>query len=454
MENIKKVHFIAIGGSIMHNLAVNLKNDGYQVTGSDDTFFEPSKSTLRENELLPEKEGWYPEKLSSDIDAVILGMHAKKDNPELLKAKELNIPIYSFPEFIYERSKNKQRIVIAGSHGKTTITSMIMHVLNKLGKPFDYLVGAKVDGFDLMVKLSDAPLIIIEGDEYSTSALDNTPKFLHYHHHIALISGIEWDHVNIYPDRDNYVAQFDKLADQTPKAGSLVFNEDDNLVSVIGNKEREDVVRVPYTTPDHYVKDGKTYLKTEFGDIELGVFGIHNLQNIAGAKAVLSRISVQDKEFYDAIGSFTGASKRMELVGYSTNGAVYKDYAHAPSKIEATTKALKNQYPDRKLIACMELHTYSSLSKDFLKEYKGKLKSADEKLVYFNPKAIAIKGLDDLNPEEVKQAFNDDEIKVFKDSGELKSYLEELDLGNTNLLMMSSGNFDGINIDNLSEKLL
>ncbi|NMM48101.1 UDP-N-acetylmuramate--L-alanine ligase [Marinigracilibium pacificum] len=454
MENIKKVHFIAIGGSIMHNLAVNLAEDGYQVTGSDDTFFEPSRSTLQSKGLLPEKEGWNPEKITNDLSAVILGMHAKKDNPELLRAQELNIPIYSFPEYIYERSKNKQRIVIAGSHGKTTITSMIMHVLNKLGKPFDYLVGAKVEGFETMVKLSNAPIIIIEGDEYSTSALDKTPKFLHYNHHIALISGIDWDHVNIYPDRDQYVVQFDKLADHTPKAGSLVFNEDDNLVSVIGNKEREDVVREPYSLPDHFVKDGKTYLKTEFGDIQLNVFGEHNLLNIEGARKVLSRISVQDKEFYDAIGSFKGASKRMELVGYSPNGAVYKDYAHAPSKIAATTIALKNQYPDRKLIACMELHTYSSLTKDFLSEYEGKLSPADEKIVFFNPKAIEIKGLDDLNPEDVKSAFGDNDIKVFNNSEELRKYLEGLDLSNANLLMMSSGNFDGINIDNLSEKLL
>lgn len=450
-QKTQKVHFIAIGGSVMHNLAIVLKEKGCSVTGSDDEIFEPSLSRLETAGILPEKYGWYPEKITEDLDAVVLGMHAKANNPELLKAQELNLKIYSYPEYIYEQSKDKQRIVIAGSHGKTTITSIILHVLKYHKREFDYLVGARIEGFTNMVKLSDAPIIVIEGDEYLTSPLDRTPKFLKYHHHIGLVSGIEWDHINVFPTIEDYVKQFDYFADATPKAGTLIYCEEDSMATVVCSKEREDVQRIEYKEYPSKIEDGTTYLITPSGDVPVQIFGKHNMQNLSGAKEVLKKIGITNKGFYKAITSFKGASNRLQLLGKNKNKAVYKDFAHAPSKLSATTKALKEQFKDRKLIACLELHTFSSLNRQFLTQYQGTFNRADIAIVYFNPKNLVLKNLENFSVADVKLAFNREDLMVFTDIVELKQYLLSLDWESKNLLMMSSGKFDGLDLKALSE---
>lgn len=452
-ENNQKVHFIAIGGSVMHNLAIALHRKGYKVTGSDDEIFEPSYSRLKDHGILPEKEGWFPENISAGLDAIILGMHARIDNPELLKAQELGLKVYSYPEYIYEQSKNKQRIVIAGSHGKTTITSIILHVLNYFQKDFDYLVGAQIEGFDLMVKLSDAPIIVIEGDEYLSSPIDKVPKFLHYRHHIGLISGVSWDHINVFPTMDEYVRQFDKFADSSTKAGTLIYCEEDDLATVIGGKEREDVQSIEYKSHKHIIKNGQTYLITEVGEIPVSLFGRHNMQNLSGAKAVLNKLGITNENFYEAIQSFKGAAKRLELLYKNDTSSFYKDFAHAPSKLEATTKALKEQYPERHLIACLELHTFSSLNKKFLNQYQGTFDVSDTAIVYFNPKTVQHKKLEPISEEEIKEAFQREDLKVFTDSKTLQDYILEQRWNQKNLLMMSSGTFDGINLKELSNRL-
>ena len=356
-SNLNRVHIIAMGGSVMHALAIALKKQGITVTGSDDEFLNPSRSRLEEHGLLPDEEGWFPEKIDSSIDIILLGMHAHEDNPELARAQELNLSILSFPEFILHQAKHKQRIVVAGSHGKTTITSMIMHVLKFHKRKFDYVVGAKVKGFDETVKLSDAPVIIIEGDEYLSSRVDPTPKFLHYHHHIGLISGIAWDHVNVFPTEEEYVHQFDLFADATPKGGSLAYNDEDELAPAIGSKERADVLPIPYTTHQHEIIDGVTYLIDGDKRIKLKIFGKHNLLNLSGAKAILTRLSITKDNFYDAIKSFELPSLRLNVIKSSNNHTIFRDYAHAPSKVEATAIAVKSQFPDRDLVGVFELHT-------------------------------------------------------------------------------------------------
>lgn len=451
--NMQKVHFIAIGGSVMHNLAIALHNKGYKVTGSDDEIFEPSYTRLKKHGLLPESEGWFPENITNELDAVILGMHARADNPELLKAQEIGLKVYSYPEYIYEQSKSKQRIVIAGSHGKTTITSIILHILKYFDREFDFLVGAQIEGFDLMVKLSDAPIIVIEGDEYLASPIDKRPKFLHYQHHIGLISGVSWDHINVFPTMDEYVKQFDKFADSSPKAGILIYCEEDDLATVIGGKEREDVTSIDYKAHKHTIKDGVTYLKTENGDVSVGLFGKHNMQNISGAKEVLKKLGITDAQFYEAIQSFKGASKRLELLFKNENSTFYKDFAHAPSKLEATTEALKEQYPDHKLIACLELHTFSSLNKKFLNQYQATFDTPDTAIVYYNPKTVQHKKLDPISEEDIKNAFQRKDLLVFTDSGQLKNFLLEQNWNHKNLLMMSSGTFDGIDLKELAGML-
>lgn len=451
-----RIHFIASGGSIMHSLAIALKEAGHKVTGSDDHFYEPSKSRLATHGLLPDNEGWNADRITSEVDFVILGMHAKKDNPELVKANELGIKVYSFPEFVYEACKNKQRIVIAGSHGKTTITAMIMHVLKNIGKDFDYMVGAQLDGFDNMVKLSDAPIVIIEGDEYTTSPLDPTPKFLHYHHHIGLISGIAWDHFNVYPTLDDYVKQFELFADASPKAGSLVFCEEDNLASmIISEKERADVSNLPYHAHDHAVREGKTFLKLD-GKMELPVeiFGNHNMQNLSGAYTLLKKIGITDDQFYSAIGSFKGAAKRMEIIGENQHTTIYSDFAHAPSKLKATTSAIKDQFPNRQLVACLELHTFSSLNKDFIDQYSDTFNQTDEAIVYINPEAAAQKGLERLTEEDLRAAFNRNDIVLFNDQAKLYAHLTGFDWTNRNLVFMSSGNFGGLDSEKLKSEIL
>jgi UDP-N-acetylmuramate: L-alanyl-gamma-D-glutamyl-meso-diaminopimelate ligase len=456
INNIRKIHFISIGGSVMHNLAIELHLKGFLVTGSDDEIYEPSSSRLAQYELLPEKTGWFPEKVTGDLEAVILGMHARQDNPELAKAKELGIKIYSYPEYIFEQSQNKQRVVIAGSHGKTTITSMVLHVLKFTNRQFNYLVGAQLDGFENMVKLSDeAPLIVIEGDEYFTSPLDHTPKFMHYQPHIALISGIAWDHFNVFPTWESYVKQFELLADSIPKAGSIVYDETDDMLDVIGQKERTDVVSIAYNVHPNKIENGKTILITaEQGEVPVLVFGDHNMKNISGARIVCERVGITDEEFYSAIQSFKGASKRMELLAKNDTTNVYRDFAHAPSKVGATTEAVHEQFPDRTLVAVAELHTFSSLNKEFLRQYRRKLDAADVAVVYFNPLTIEHKRLEPLHEEDIIKAFKREDLEVFTKAEDLKDFLQNQNWENSNLLLMSSGTFGDIDLKALVEDIV
>jgi UDP-N-acetylmuramate: L-alanyl-gamma-D-glutamyl-meso-diaminopimelate ligase len=440
----------------MHNLAIALHQKGYLITGSDDEIYEPSVSRLAQHNLLPSEMGWFPEKITADLESVILGMHAREDNPELKKAQELGIKVYSYPEYIFEQSVDKQRVVIAGSHGKTTITSMILHVLNFNKRVFNYLVGAQIEGFENMVKLSDdAPVIVIEGDEYFTSPLDKTPKFMHYQPHMVLISGIAWDHFNVFPTWESYVKQFELLADSIPKAGAIVFDQTDDMLDVIGQKERPDVVSIPYEAHPYKIENGKTFLVTaDQGDIPILVFGEHNMKNISGAKAICERLGLTDEAFYNAIQSFKGASKRMELLGSNKNINIYRDFAHAPSKVEATTAAVKAQFPDRKLIACAELHTFSSLNKTFLKQYRRKLNAADIAIVYYNPLTIEHKRLEPISESDIREAFKREDLNVFTDSKKLTDFLETQDWKNSNLLLMSSGTFGEMDFKELSEKII
>lgn len=454
-QNSQRIHFIAIGGSIMHSLAMSLNKAGHKVSGSDDHFYEPSKSKLKDLRLLPENEGWDATRIDSSLDLVILGMHAKANNPELLKAQELGLKVLSFPEYIYEASKNKQRIVIAGSHGKTSMTAIVMHVLKDIGRDFDYMVGAQIKGFDDQVKLSDAPIIIIEGDEYLTSALDSRPKFLHYHHHIATVSGIAWDHFNVFPTLEDYVTQFELLADSSSKASTLIYCEEDNLASmIISEKDRPDVTNIPYKAHEHVVRDGITYLRLPDGEIKVEIFGYHNMQNLSGAQALLKRIGVTDDQFYKAIVTFKGAGKRMEILGKNNTTTIYTDFAHAPSKLLATTTAIKHQFPNRFLVACLELHTFSSLNKDFIEQYQNTFNNSDEAIIYINPEAAKQKGLDALTEADLRTAFNRKDIMLFNDSAELNDHLMQHSWANKNLILMSSGNFGGLNLDALQQHIL
>lgn len=450
-----KVHFIAIGGSAMHNLAIALHLKGYQVTGSDDEIFDPSKGRLEKYSLLPSKIGWDEEMISKDLDAVILGMHARKDNPELIKAQELNLPIYSYPEYLYEQTKDKTRVVIGGSHGKTSITSMILHVLNHSHVKHDYMVGAQLEGFECMVNLNeDTTIAVLEGDEYLSSPIDRRPKFHLYHPNIALLSGIAWDHINVFPTFENYVEQFQIFVDKIEPNGSIVYYKGDQNVKAVSEKSRTDVSRLPYDTHPHRIEEGITYLIDESKEYPLHVFGEHNLQNISGALNVCLQLGLSKGQFYAAITSFKGASKRLELVKETKSSVMYKDFAHSPSKLKATTQALKNQFPGRKLIACMELHTFSSLNKEFLSQYDGAMKDADEAYVYFNPHTIEHKKLDPISKEEVKAAFNSDNVNVYTSSEELIDLLKGKNWEGANLLMMTSGNFDGVDFKQLGDELL
>lgn len=450
------IHFIAIGGAAMHNLALVLHQQGVSVTGSDDEIYEPSRSRLAAKGLLPEEMGWFPDKITTDTSAVILGMHARADNPELHKAQALGIKVYSYPEYIFERCRNKQRIVIAGSHGKTTTTSIILHVLKFARRKFDYLVGAKIEGFETMAHLSeDAPVVVIEGDEYFSSPIDRRPKFLHYHPHITLITGIAWDHVNVYPEFNDYVKQFELLADDAPKGGALIFDESDDVLSVICKTERPDVQAVPYAEHPHIVRDGQTFLLTSKGEeIPSRIFGIHNMKNLAGAKIILERIGTTEDTFYAAIQNFTGAANRLEKVAEGKSTVVFRDFAHAPSKLAATSDAMKNQYPARRLVACVELHTFSSLNKYFLPEYKGTFDAPDVAVVYFSPHTIEHKKLTPITPDEVREAFGNPNLQVFTDNQALRTFLGEQNWENTNLLMMSSGTFDGLNLPELAKGIV
>lgn len=452
----KRIHFIASGGSIMHSLAIALKIAGNEVSGSDDHFFDPSKSRLAAHGLLPENEGWYPERITADLDFVVLGMHAKKDNPELQKAKDLGLTIYSFPEFIYQASKDKTRVVIAGSHGKTTITSMVMHVLQESGKDFDYMVAANLDGFDNMVKLSDAPVIVIEGDEYTTSPLDLRPKFVHYKHNIGLISGIAWDHYNVYPTLDNYIDQFRYFVRETPADGFLTYSVDDPLLSkVIDEHADAPFTPEPYEAHPHEIRNGRTWLQLpDGGELQVSIFGAHNMQNLKGAYNLLKQIGITDEEFYKAIATFRGASKRMEVMGENEQTVMYLDFAHAPSKLKATATAIKSQFDDRKLVACLELHTFSSLNKEFIHQYKDTFNAPDEAIIFIDPKAVERKGLAPISEEELRIAFNRKDLKLYHDSTKLSEHLLSQNWTRKNLLMMSSGSFAGMKLDIIRDDII
>jgi UDP-N-acetylmuramate: L-alanyl-gamma-D-glutamyl-meso-diaminopimelate ligase len=451
-KELNRIHFIAIGGSVMHQLAIALAREGRNITGSDDEFFEPSKSLLEKSGLLPVKAGWFAEKITDKLDAVILGMHARRDNPELQKAFELTIPIYSFPEFIYLHSKDKQRFVISGSHGKTTITAMIIHVLNYYKKEFDYVIGAKVDGLDSWVKLSDAPVIILEGDEYASSPLDKTPKFMKYKHHIGVINGIAWDHMNIFHTEEAYLRAFEDFADATPKAGSLFYCEEDSLTSMIGIKQRVDVNSIEYKSFPFETKNGNIFIKDETELFPVKVFGKHNMQNMGAAQAVLRRLGISSKEFLQAMGSFTGASSRLEVLAQTKSATVYKDYAHSPSKVLATMDAVREQHPGIKFIACFELHTYSSLNSEFIKNYKDSLNKADQAIVYYNQETSLHKKLNPLTSEEIKNSFNNEKLAIVNNSSDLKAQLDSLS-GIFVLLLMSSGNFGELNLKEIAQKI-
>lgn len=448
-------HFIAVGGAVMHNLAIALHHKGHTITGSDDEIFDPAKLRLQTLGLLPEAIGWFPEKIHQNLDAVIVGMHARKENPELARACELGIKVYSFPEFLYEHSKNKKRVVIGGSHGKTTITAMIMHVMKQCEMDFDYLVGAQLEGFDVMVRISDtAPIMIFEGDEYLTAPFDPRPKFHLYHPHVALISGIAWDHINVFPDFDEYVQQFWLFAGMIEPGGSFIYNQEDELVRNIAVNSMNEIVRIPYNTPEYLVKDGHTYLRHRNKVYKLRIFGRHNLQNLAGALKVCRECGISDEDFLKAIVSYEGAAKRLEMIASKGDIHVFKDFAHSPSKLKATVSAVKEQYPGSKLVACMELHTFSSLSSGFLEEYKGCMQDADEAIVYFNPHTIAMKKLPPISEEDVYEAFEKEILKVYTDSEQLLGELERKNWDRTNLLMMSSGHFDGIDLKKLAAKIV
>jgi UDP-N-acetylmuramate: L-alanyl-gamma-D-glutamyl-meso-diaminopimelate ligase len=450
-----KTHLIAIGGSAMHNLAIALHRKGIVVTGSDDEIFEPSKSRLNRDGLLPESEGWFPEKITKDLGAVIVGMHARRDNPELLRAQELGLKIFSYPEYLYEQTKDKIRIVIGGSHGKTSTTAMILHVMQHCGIATDYMVGAQLDGFDCMVKLtSDNKYAVLEGDEYLSSPIDPRPKFHLYRPDIALLTGIAWDHINVFPTFENYVEQFKIFVDLIEKDGSIVYCSADSDVVNVVKQSNSDIKKVAYDVHPHVVRNGITYLLTDSGEVPLKIFGNHNLQNLNGALMVCHEIGIGYADFYDAIKSFGGAARRLEVVKESSQTSVYKDFAHSPSKLTATTSAVKQQFPDRKLIACMELHTFSSLNAKFLNEYDGAMVAADEAIVYFNPHTIAHKKLEPITEQQVQQAFGTDNVKVFTNSNEIVSYLMTKDWNNSNLLLMTSGNFDGVDFADLANKLV
>lgn len=447
-----RTHFIAIGGAAMHNLALALHNKGYQVTGSDDAIFEPSKSRLENKGLLPNAMGWFPEKITPDIEAIILGMHAKADNPELLKAQELGLKIYSYPEFLYEQSKYKTRVVIGGSHGKTTITSMILHVMHYHNIEVDYMVGAQLEGFDTMVHLThDNDFIVLEGDEYLSSPIDRRPKFHLYQPNIALLSGIAWDHINVFPTFENYVEQFKIFINQITKGGILVYNQDDEFVKKVAEESTNTIRKLPYTTPSYSVVDGITLLDTPEGPMPIEVFGAHNLNNLAGAKWICQNMGVDEADFYEAIASFKGASKRLEKIAEGKGKVAYKDFAHSPSKVSATTKAVKNQYPNRNLVACLELHTYSSLNPEFLKEYEGALNAADVAVVFYSPDAVKIKQLQEISFEQIAQSFKRDDLIIYTNPTAFKEFLFNYDLNNSALLLMSSGNYGGLNFDEVKE---
>ncbi len=448
------IHFIAIGGSAMHNLAIALQINGHVISGSDDEIFEPSKSRLARKGLLPENEGWFPEKLSVNIDAIILGMHARPDNPELVRAQEMGLKIYSYPEFLFLHAQHKKRVVIGGSHGKTTITAMIMHVLRKAGMKFDYLVGSKLRGFDVMVQLSDdAPVMIFEGDEYLSSPIDRRPKFHWYRPHIALLSGVAWDHINVFPTFENYVQQFEIFIELIEKEGTLIYSNDDDILKTLAVDSKSDIKKIGYDIPSYIIKQGVTFVKQN-SLIPIQVFGRHNLMNLNGARKVCNELGIDDHSFFEAIKSFDGTDNRLELIMEREGSRVFKDFAHAPSKAIATILAVREQYPDHQFVACYELHTFSSLDQKFMGQYAGCFDNTDRACVYFNPHALRMKKLPDLKISDVKELFAKKDLEVFNDSTKMATWLQTTKKPKTIYLLMSSGNFDGIDLQLLAEDLI
>lgn len=443
----KKFHFIAIGGAAMHNLAISLHKNGHIISGSDDQIFDPAKTNLLKYKLLPEKEGWFPEKISAELDAVILGMHARIDNPELERAKALGVKIFSFPEFIYEHSVHQKRIVVGGSHGKTSITGMILHVMKNSGIHTDYLLGASVPGIDGNVSLSEnAPCIVIEGDEYLTSPIDLRPKFHLYKPHIAVISGIAWDHINVFKTFEDYKKQFKIFTDLIEPGGVLIYCSEDAEVVDVAASCRTDICKIAYSLPEHEVRNGTTFLKTSFGDVRLEVFGNHNLLNLEAARNVCNVYGVNDELFYSHIESWKGAYNRLTKISEEDGLVIFRDFAHAPSKVEATISAVRNQYPEHQLIACLELHTYSSLSKEFLQYYKGTMDHCDVPLLYFDPHAVEIKKLDMPDKNEIIDGFSNNMLQVFNEIQTMKLVIKESIQKRTVILFMSSGNFDNLDL--------
>ena len=446
------IHFIAIGGSAMHNLAIALHNKGYQVTGSDDTIHDPSKSRLEKKGLLPKEFGWFPEKITQQLDVIILGMHAKKDNPELLQAQEMGLKIYSYPEFLYEQSKNKTRVVIGGSHGKTTITSMILHVLDYNNMEVDYMVGAQLEDFETMVHLTkENEFMVLEGDEYLSSPIDRRPKFHLYKPNIALLSGIAWDHINVFPTFEGYVNQFRIFTDSLTDGGIMVYNEEDAILKEVVESSTHSIKKYEYSTPVYQIDDGVTYIDTPDGLMPLEIFGDHNLQNLAGAKWVCQHMGIDEEDFYEAIASFKGASKRLEKIAESSETVIYKDFAHSPSKVKATTEAVKKQYAQRDVIACLELHTYSSLNAEFLAEYKGALDKADKAVVFYSPHAVKIKQLDSVSEQQISNSFQRDDLIIFTNPTEFKEFLFSQKLDQSAVVLMSSGNYGGLDFEEIKQ---
>lgn len=445
-----RVHFIAIGGAAMHNLAIALHLKGDEVSGSDDAIFDPSLSRLKKYGLLPETMGWFPEKLDQQLDAIILGMHAKPNNPELLYAQELGLKIYSYPEYIFEQSKNKTRVVIGGSHGKTTITAMILHVLHYHNKAVDFMVGAQLEGFEVMVQLTNHnDFILLEGDEYLSSPIDRRPKFHWYRPNVALISGIAWDHINVFPTFDSYVEQFRLFIDTMVPGGSLIYNAEDEVLTQLVEQSEQPIRKLPYVTSDYSIENGQTLLQTSEGLMPIELFGAHNLSNLSGAKWICQQMGVDEDDFFEAVASFKGASKRLERLAISSSGVIFKDFAHAPSKVAATTHAVRDQFSSHHFVACLELHTFSSLNPNFIDEYAGALDPADLAIVYYTPQAVALKGLEVLSEAQIAAAFKRDDLVIFTDPIALSDFLLGLNQKPLALLMMSSGNYGGLDLSAL-----
>ncbi len=450
-----KVHFIAIGGSVMHNLALSLRKKGYKVSGSDDEIFEPALSNLQNAGILPPTFGWFPEKITNELDAIVLGMHARNDNPELIRARNLGLKIFSFPAYVYEQTQHKRRLVVGGSHGKTSVTSMIMHVLQFHAKNFDFLVGSKIDGFDLMVNFeNETEWAVIEGDEYLSSALEPIPKFHLYKPHVAILTGIAWDHINVFPTFENYVEQFEKFINTIEPNGALIYCEEDEHLRTLVSIARKDIRLLAYKAVDYSVKNETAFLIHNGKEYPLHFFGQHNMMNLKAAWLACSEMGITDDEFIGVITQFSGASKRLELIAQNDDTVIYRDFAHSPSKLKATVNAVKEQYPERKVVACMELHTYSSLSQQFLAQYKGSMDKADVPVVFYNHHALELKKLPPITIAEVQSGFDNEKLLVLNDKDVFEKFLLNNEWKNSVLLLMSSGNFDGLDLHKLKTNIL